>query len=323
VKDFSRLQRNIILIFPRANVMNRYQYNIKDLQNFAQSNNGTCLSTAYTGNRVKYEWLCPIHGRFVREWKYMKQYDSFCPTCAMANSKKTTYEMKDLHKYAEAHNGMCNSIKYINTHTVYSWTCLKHGVFEKSWRNIMLRDNFCYECCIEEQRGYDIDVIQQWIEEKYHGKCLSDEYISLHDKLIFKCSKGHIWETSWSTIYYGGAWCPSCAYPSEQKFRDVIEEVLKEDFPSQKVDWIRNPETGYPLELDGYNKKLGIAFEYQGRQHFEIIDCFGGEKKLRTQQKRDAIKKQACQKNGITLLCPTYELNPKDYKEWIKEQLGL
>ncbi len=41
-----------------------------------------------------------------------------------------------------------------------------------------------------------------------NGECLS-EYINCYTKLTWKCSKGHEWETTYSSISRG-SWCPKC-----------------------------------------------------------------------------------------------------------------
>lgn len=53
-------------------------------------------------------------------------------------------------------------------------------------------------------------------------------------------------------------------------------------------------------------KNLGI--EYQGIQHYEAIDLFGGEKGYIDTQKRDQIKKNKCREQGVQLLYWDYRM---------------
>jgi len=93
--------------------------------------------------------------------------------------------------------------------------------------------------------------------------------------------------------------------------------LLEAKFHRKRPKWLVN-ENGNRLELDGYNEELKIAFEYQGRQHFEIVKAFKGTQKiLEKTQKHDSIKKSLCKKYNIILLCPTYEMDESEYKKYI------
>ena len=52
--------------------------------------------------------------------------------------------------------------------------------------------------------------------------------------------------------------------------------------------------------FDGQN--LRALIEYDGVQHFKIVEKWGGEEKLKTQQERDKRKDEYCKKKGIPLI---------------------
>jgi len=57
------------------------------------------------------------------------------------------------------------------------------------------------------------------------------------------------------------------------------------------------------LQLDGFNSKNRIAFEYQGYQHYTENSHFhSDERRYNSQIERDRYKKQLCKKNKITLI---------------------
>ena len=66
------------------------------------------------------------------------------------------------------------------------------------------------------------------------------------------------------------------------------------------------------------NKLLGLI-EYDGRQHFEPVDIFGGEEEFRKTQKRDSIKNAYCKLHNIPLLRIPYMLSLDDIKQQIYE----
>ena len=102
------------------------------------------------------------------------------------------------------------------------------------------------------------------------------------------------------------------------------EDALREDIGLPKVGegWISETELYYRIKsylpevavlnhyrpkwlgrqhLDVFIPSVRIAFEYQGRQHFEPIEYFGGEGALQSVKKRDRAKKSKCTKNGVRL----------------------
>jgi hypothetical protein len=57
-----------------------------------------------------------------------------------------------------------------------------------------------------------------------------------------------------------------------------------------------------PLPFDFYLPNCNTCIEYDGRQHFEIVERFGGEKELKRRQENDKIKTDYCLKNHIRLI---------------------
>lgn len=62
--------------------------------------------------------------------------------------------------------------------------------------------------------------------------------------------------------------------------------------------------------LDVFIPELGVAVEYQGSQHDQAVEFFGGEEAFRQTQRRDARKFRLCRRNGVRLIYarPGYNL---------------
>jgi hypothetical protein len=133
------------------------------------------------------------------------------------------------------------------------------------------------------------------------GKCLSKEYINTHTKLQFLCSEGHKFENQPAHILKG-QWCPICsAGVSERLCREYFEHIFGYKFPKIRPKWLIGLK-GHRLELDGYCKELNLAFEYQGRQHFNKNEFFHKKRSFDEQKKNDEIKRKICKAKGITLV---------------------
>lgn len=74
------------------------------------------------------------------------------------------------------------------------------------------------------------------------------------------------------------------------------------------------------LELDGYNKKYKIAFEYNGEQHYIFPSYWiKDKKKFETQLKNDKTKIERCKNLNIHLIIIKY--NERNIKEYIENEL--
>lgn len=98
---------------------------------------------------------------------------------------------------------------------------------------------------------------------------------------------------------------------SEEICRQCIEFIFKKSFPS---DWSVvkvNNDTKNNLQLDGYNKELNLAFEYQGEQHYYYKYMIAKNsiekyKAFKKQKERDLFKEQFCKNKGIGLIQVKY-----------------
>ena len=80
-----------------------------------------------------------------------------------------------------------------------------------------------------------------------------------------------------------------------------LEAIVRELFPNDVIK--SEVHVAEKLFLDIWLPQRSLGFEYQGRQHFELIEFFHqDEEGFRKQLKRDARKKYLCETNGITLV---------------------
>jgi len=137
------------------------------------------------------------------------------------------------------------------------------------------------------------------VAEQRGGECLSTTYENSHNKLIWKCSNGHVWEAKYYSVVNNGRWCPQCNSGfSENCCRAFFEAIFGLPFPKIKPTWLRNLN-GYLMELDGYCESTGVAFEHNGVQHYrEDLFCRDLGKRIED----DARKKELCAEHGVKLI---------------------
>lgn len=95
-------------------------------------------------------------------------------------------------------------------------------------------------------------------------------------------------------------------WKSEELMLNCIKEVFKQNkIIHQHRPYFLHTTTGQ-LSYDVFVCGKNIAFEYQGKQHFEPVEIFGGKENFDKQVLRDKLKMELSKKNGITLIYINY-----------------
>jgi len=110
---------------------------------------------------------------------------------------------------------------------------------------------------------------------------------------------------------------------TENRCREIIEAIFSKPFPSERPDFLQNPDTGKNLECDMMNQHLKLCVEYNGAQHYKQVDHFHKKEDALAQQKRrDIIKKTLLAKNGFTLIEIPYTVHYDVLEQYICETLS-
>lgn len=103
------------------------------------------------------------------------------------------------------------------------------------------------------------------------------------------------------------------------KTEELVYKLTKKLYKEYKVIYQHRPsflrsKIGGQMSYDVFIVGLNIAIEYQGKQHFEPVQFFGGHDSFEKVKERDAEKLRLSQEYGITLIY-------FDYTEIINEAL--
>ena len=106
----------------------------------------------------------------------------------------------------------------------------------------------------------------------------------------------------------------SSRWKSEQQVYAIIRGEFEDAIYQYTAEWLGRQS------LDVYIPSLNVAIEYQGRQHYEPLEIFGGEENFKIQQHRDIKKKQLCAENGVKLIEWKYDILPSldNFKKLLK-----
>ena len=137
------------------------------------------------------------------------------------------------------------------------------------------------------------------------------DYKNCMEKVKIVCKKHGIFEQT-PNKHLVGHGCSKC---NQSKGEMKIEIILK----NENINFIK--QKTFPeckniklLPFDFYLPELNICIEYDGDQHYKIIQRFGGESGFLYRQNNDKIKTEYCKNNNIFLI----RLKNKEYDDLLE-----
>jgi hypothetical protein len=203
----------------------------------------------------------------------------------------------DAIEIALKHGGKCLSTAYVNNHADLSWRCGHGHDFSKPLKRVKLGE-WC-PICSGKYVLFTASELSK-IAEHRGGKYLSNKNLKVSEYANWECSNGHKWNSQVNNVVNLLSWCPLCkTNTGEEICRYIFERFTNEKFPSKRPKWLRDKNQTRSMELDGFCERLGIAFEHQGKQHYEDgLSHFQSKNVIF----RDAIKREICKQNDVSVL---------------------
>lgn len=101
----------------------------------------------------------------------------------------------------------------------------------------------------------------------------------------------------------------------------ILYRQMIEAFPDEKIIHHGRPSWLGKQHLDIYFPRKNIGIEYQGLQHSEPVEYFGGIEAFEKQQKMDNKKKRLCEKNNCKLIYVYPDYNFEEIKNKVETLL--
>mgnify|MGYP003571244943 CR=1 FL=1 len=286
--------------------LNKISLSINDIQNKVED------VIIIGKNNNKLNCKCEICGYEWNTYKNCILQNHKCPRCAIKRRALTDEEfinrLDKINKdviLLEKYNGMNNKVNV---------RCKICGKEYKVTPNNLLKGNKCKNC-LKIKRTYK----KEEIENKLDKISIIGEYKNTHTKTLFECNKcKHQWSALPSSILYGTG-CPNCCLSKGEKYIKQFLEDKNIIFEQQKrfLDlFYKNYKN--KLSYDFYLPDYNLLIEYNGKQHYQPINRFGGEESFIEQQNRDKLKIQYAKDKNLNLLIIKYD---EDIKEKLKEYI--
>ena len=254
--------------------------------------------TEYKLMRAKVKIICPVHGEFEQDARH--HIDGCgCPKCSHKSYKFTHDEFMEMARKIHGNKYEYLS-EYKRRNDKIQIKCPIHGVFEQEPRS-HLNGAGCPKCADlirseKRKMGWDIFLEKA---RKIHGDRyeydLGGEYINNEMKIPIICKEHGVF---YQTInkHLLGCGCPICS-------NSKLENEICLNLIKNKISFIpqHNIEINKKQKIDFFLPNYNAAIECQGRQHFEPIDFFGGEKEFEQRKRLDEIKLKFCNDNGIKM----------------------
>ena len=103
----------------------------------------------------------------------------------------------------------------------------------------------------------------------------------------------------------------------EAECRRIMEDIFKAEFPTVEPWWLVNAKTGHRMEIDLFNKELGIGLEYHGKQHYDQKSFNQTDEIFQSQNERDELKYELCKQHNVYLITVPYTVPFDQLREYI------
>lgn len=288
----------------------RKKTTIEEVKSFCNEIGLECISDKYIDIKSKLKFRCPQCGEtYLRNFDNLKQRKSpLCSLCGRRNgSKKLAYTYDDVKSFVENNECKLVSREYKNVDTHLLFICKCGNTFETTFYKFNKRTKRqCNECTnkrLSISNATPDEDIKNYIE-KFDYTFIKSVLPGSDQKIFIQCEEGH--EPYWTRFisFKNGKRCPHC-------YRSLGEEMISKELDKLGIKYLQEHTFenltgigGKPLRYDFaiLNKNnIECLVEYDGIQHFEPVEHFGGEDYFRIVQKHDSIKNNYAKENQIPI----------------------
>lgn len=296
----------------------------------------------YQGMDTKVKIICKKHGVFEQTPHNHLKFG--CKQCGIERQvrKRTGNREQFINRSFDCHTDKYNysKVDYVNARTKVEIICSKHGSFwqtpdshlsgqgcpqcgyieggkkasttkkEKQISSKFSLDKFKSVCSSIFDKKYDYSRIDI---SKWYGLNTVVEIVCPVHGVFKQRAKNHRW----------GLGCKKC---NQSKGERSIKHFLDKtgvDYTTEYIfdDCVDKGVLPFDFAIFNADKTIRCLIEYQGQQHYKVVNFWGKTKKdLQEQQRRDQIKRDYCNEHNLCLLEVSHK---QDLNSFFEEAGGL
>lgn len=269
----------------------------------------------YINCKTKIRHYCLKHNIYWDAYPESILHESGCPQCRgdKIREKNCLTHEQYIEKLKNSNSNIVVLERYIDMKTPILHKCIIHNTEWVTTPSSVLQGCGCAKCKSEKISESRLKSHDQYVEELANinpNIIVLGQYDGAKVSILHKCLlDGNEWFTSPSSIL-NGCGCPQC---NESKGEKQVSLWLDEhNFVYERQKSFDDCKDIRTLPFDFYLPNYNIIIEYDGKQHYEPIDHFGGQESFEYTVKHDKIKNEYCKNNGISLLRIPYYKNVEE-----------
>lgn len=290
-------------------------YNFVEKARNIHGNTYEYVMDSYKTNKIPMSIICPIHGEFKQApGDHLKGWG--CSKCS-GKYKPSTEEW--VLKAAPIYNHYYDYSKvvYKDNKTPVIVICPKHGEFYSIPINHLKGVSGCPKCNNELKHTKYSKTTEEFIidAKNVHGDLYDYTKVNYYNKetpISIICKKHGEFKQTPNT-HLQGAGCPKC----KNKNQTLLFEQISNSFKQLHFDYEIGVKWLEGQRFDIYNERFNFAIEYDGIQHYEPVERFGGKDYFKIIQERDLLKNSKCISNKCKLFRIKFNYSDEDYQELI------
>lgn len=296
----------------------RWNYDL--VLEFVQINsNSVLLSTEYKSTKSKLLFRCKCNNLFETTFeKFRLRNKRQCTSCGHNIMKsKQSLNFEDVKSKIEEFNCKLLSNEYRNTKDKLEIKCSCGDIFYKSFEKF--KKTHCCKYCsykqISDSQTFTFEYVRDFIKS---SKCelMSSNYINCSSKLEIRCACNEVFSTDFNSFKNNNQMsCRKCSNTFSKGEQLIENYLIDNNFTYEKqfkFNDLLAPNKKHFLKFDfAVKENINIVLiEFDGKQHYQPVDFFGGEKAFLDLKRNDSSKNLYCEDNNIPLIrIPYYEID--------------